>query len=123
MKELLITVNDGVVLIIHGMALVIIAAGTIQAFLRGVRAIIGLSATGDPFHSSFTQYVRWLVSGLTFLIAADILALGIDPTWDKIGQLGAISVIRAMLNFFLERDLASAESREDGRQQAGAKAP
>jgi uncharacterized membrane protein len=29
----------------------------------------------------------------------------ISPTWQDIGQLGAIAVIRTFLNFFLERDL------------------
>jgi uncharacterized membrane protein len=29
----------------------------------------------------------------------------ISPTWQDIGELGAIAVIRTFLNFFLERDL------------------
>ena len=36
-------------------------------------------------------------------IAADIVRSVISPTWQDIGQLGAIAVIRTFLNFFLER--------------------
>ncbi|MFN0081477.1 MAG: DUF1622 domain-containing protein [Ferruginibacter sp.] len=42
---------------------------------------------------------------LELLLAADILASAIAPTWDDIGKLGAIAVLRTALNFFLEREL------------------
>jgi uncharacterized membrane protein len=29
----------------------------------------------------------------------------ISPSWEQIGELGAIAVIRTFLNYFLERDL------------------
>jgi uncharacterized membrane protein len=32
----------------------------------------------------------------------------IAPTWQEIGQLAAIALIRTFLNFFLERDLEAA---------------
>ena len=31
------------------------------------------------------------------------------PTWDDIGRLGAIAVIRTFLNYFLERDIVEAQ--------------
>jgi uncharacterized membrane protein len=52
------------------------------------------------------RYGRWLVAGLTFQLAADIIGTSIAPTWQEVGQLGAIAAIRTFLNFFLERDLA-----------------
>ena len=45
--------------------------------------------------------------------AADILETAIAPTWQDIGRLGAIAVIRTFLNFFLERDLAEVLQREN----------
>lgn len=48
---------------------------------------------------------RWLVIGLEFMLAADIVRTAISPSWNDIGQLAAIAVIRTFLNFFLERDL------------------
>ena len=52
---------------------------------------------------------RWLVAGLTFQLAADVIETAIAPQWDDIGRLGAIAVIRTFLNYFLERDLSEVE--------------
>ena len=49
---------------------------------------------------------HWLVAGLTFQLASDIVRSAIAPTWNDIGQLGAIAVIRTFLTYFLDRDLA-----------------
>jgi uncharacterized membrane protein len=51
---------------------------------------------------------RWLLLGLEFMLAADIVRTVIAPTWEEIGQLAAIALIRTFLNFFLERDLEAA---------------
>ena len=47
----------------------------------------------------------WLLLGLEFELAADIIRSVISPTWKDIGELGAIAVIRTFLNYFLEKDL------------------
>ena len=36
----------------------------------------------------------WLLLALEFELAADIIRSAIAPTWQDIGQLGAIAVIR-----------------------------
>jgi uncharacterized membrane protein len=46
-----------------------------------------------------------LTVALELLLAADILATAIAPTWDDIGKLAAIAVLRTALNYFLEREL------------------
>ncbi len=51
------------------------------------------------------RFARWIVLALEFALAADIARTAISPTWDDIGQLAAIAVIRTALNYFLERDL------------------
>ena len=51
------------------------------------------------------RFARWIVLALEFALAADIARTAIAPTWDDIGQLAAIAVIRTALNYFLERDL------------------
>ena len=45
----------------------------------------------------------WLLLGLEFELAADIVRSVISPTWVEIGQLAAIAVIRTFLNYFLEK--------------------
>ena len=52
----------------------------------------------------------WLLLGLEFELAADIIGSVISPTWQDIGELGAVAVIRTFLNYFLEKDLEHAEA-------------
>jgi len=59
---------------------------------------------------------RWLALGLEFALAADILRTAIAPTWQDIGQLAAIAVLRTALNFFLEREIAREESDTPERE-------
>ncbi len=39
------------------------------------------------------------------ILAEEILATAIAPTWDEIGKLAAIASLRTALNYFLEREL------------------
>ena len=50
---------------------------------------------------------RSLSLALEFQLAADILSTAIAPSWDQIGKLGAIAVIRTGLNYFLAREVRS----------------
>lgn len=57
------------------------------------------------------QFGSSLALALELLLAADILATAIAPTWDDIGKLAAIAAIRTALNYFLERELKASEER------------
>jgi uncharacterized membrane protein len=109
MEEWLHLVTKDVVVVIDAMALIIVAIGTAEAFFTGLWATFPASASHRRFREILVRYGRWLVAGLTFQLAADIIATSITPSWQEVGQLGAIAVIRTFLNFFLERDLAELE--------------
>jgi uncharacterized membrane protein len=47
----------------------------------------------------------YLVLALEFFIAADIVRTIITPTWESVGILGVIVVIRTILSYFLTKDL------------------
>ena len=112
MKDWLTLIAFNVIMIIQIMALLVVTFGTIQAFVHSLRAMVNPSATGQHFHSGYIQFARWLVAGLTFQLAADIIETAFAPSWDEIGQLAAIAGIRAFVNFFLEHDMAAQEKRE-----------
>jgi uncharacterized membrane protein len=57
------------------------------------------------------QFGSSLTVALELLLAADILATAVAPTWDDIGKLAAIAAIRTALNYFLERELKEMEQR------------
>jgi len=117
MEEWLHLVSKDIVVIIDAMALIIVAIGTAEAFFTGLRAAFPAPAAHRRFREILVRYGRWLVAGLTFQLAADIIGTSIAPSWQEVGQLGAIAVIRTFLNFFLERDLAELGD------QAGVHAP
>ncbi len=48
---------------------------------------------------------RYLALALEFQLGADILSTAIAPSWEQIGKLGAIAVIRTGLNYFLMREI------------------
>lgn len=54
---------------------------------------------------------RWLALALEFELAADILRTAVAPTWNEIGQLAAIVVLRTALNYFLQREIDKAAER------------
>ena len=60
-------------------------------------------------HAEFTAIrlilARYLALAIEFELGADILGTAISPTWDQIGKLGAIAVIRTGLNFYLSTEL------------------
>ena len=118
MKEWLTVIAENAVVVINAIALLIIIIGTIDAFLRSTRAIFSRATTSHELRNAYLHYARWLVAGLTFQIAADVIETSIAPTWEEIGRLGAIAVIRTFLNFFLERDLAEVQQREIESQGA-----
>src|SRR5712672_1677740 len=82
-----------------------VVVGTIEACLNGLRLMFSLPSA-SPMREIWLRYGRWLIAALTFQLAADIVATSIAPSWQEIGKLGAVAVIRTFLDFFLERDLA-----------------
>jgi uncharacterized membrane protein len=103
-------------MIVNAMALMVIAFGTIETFLRGLRGLFSPSTSGRELRDVYLRYARWLVAGLTFQLAADILDTATGTSWDEIGRLSAIAVIRTFLNFFLERDIAQSGNVENAAQ-------
>jgi uncharacterized membrane protein len=115
MEAWLHVVTKHAVVLIDWMALVLIAIGTVEAFVNGLRAMLIQPGVGHASRGVWLRYARWLIAGLTFQLAADILETAIAPSWEDIGRLGAIAAIRTFLNFFLERDLAEVLRREGER--------
>jgi uncharacterized membrane protein len=80
------------IIVINSMALVVVFVGTVEAFVRSFLAILRPSPLDPRFRFVWVRYARWLVAGLTFQLAADIIETAIAPGWTDIGRLGAIAV-------------------------------
>jgi uncharacterized membrane protein len=111
MREWLIPATNVAVDAIDWMALILILAGAVEAFVQGLWAMF---ASRDSHHEPdvWLRLGRWLVAGLTFQLAADVLETAITTSWDEVARLAAIAAIRTFLNYFLERDLGEVRSRQ-----------
>ncbi|QEI06994.1 DUF1622 domain-containing protein [Pigmentiphaga aceris] len=73
--------------------------------------------TGDQevgFGKARITFARYLTLALELQLAADILSTSVSPSWDQIGKLAAIAVIRTALNFFLTQEMKE-EERNPGK--------
>lgn len=116
MREWLVFATENAALIINGFALVIIFGGTVEAFFSIFRLVFSSDERGYSRRDVWMRYARWLVAGLTFQLAADIIETAIAPSWEKIGKLAAIAVIRTFLDFFLEKDLTEIRERQRAKK-------
>ncbi len=112
MDEWLAFVAKNVITVIEAMALVTIVIGTIVVVFSGIPAMLRPSSTDKDVRHIWLRYARWLVAGLTLQLAADIIRTSVAPSWQDIGQVAAIAVIRTFLDFFLVRDLSEMRERE-----------
>jgi uncharacterized membrane protein len=111
MKEWLVYATENAIIMIDALALVIVAIATVEAFIGGLRAMLG-SPTGHERRDIWLRYARWLVAALTFQLAADIIETSITTSCEAVARIAAIAVIRTVLNFFLERDLEDTRTRQ-----------
>lgn len=111
MKEWLVFSTEVSATLIDAIALVVVVVGTIEAAVGGFRLMFG-SPEGHEKRVVWLRYARWLVAALTFQLAADIIETSIAPSWDDVGRLAVIAVIRTLLNYFLERDLEEVRDRQ-----------
>jgi uncharacterized membrane protein len=105
MEELLRQSARLIAELIEAVAVLLIAYGAGEAFVNSLRHFF--RHTHDAGWRKFLRFGIWLLLGLQFALAADIVRSAIAPTWNDIGQLASIAAIRTFLNYFLERDLAA----------------
>ena len=89
---------------------IIIALGILSAGWLLIKAV-ARRETAD-FTAIRLTLARYLALALEFQLGADILSTAIAPSWEQIGKLGAIAIIRTALNYFLSREM------QQERQQA-----
>lgn len=98
-----------VALALESISILVIALGGAEAVYRVFWPLMHRQVKDGLRRAAWLSLARWLVLGLEFMLAADIVRTVIEPTWQELGQLGATALIRTFLNFFLERDLEAAE--------------
>ncbi len=108
MKELAKAITKYLSSTVEVIAAIVIGIALLKFLYKYVRHVF------NPTDGITNQTIRIhfgsaLTVSLELLLAADILATAIAPTWDDIGKLAAIAVLRTALNYFLERELKNNE--------------
>ncbi|MEG3437276.1 DUF1622 domain-containing protein [Pannus brasiliensis CCIBt3594] len=84
------------------------------AVVRGIFAYLQQLFSRARQHFDATEGIRLqlgrvLALGLEFTVASDILRTAVAPTRQDILNLGAIVLLRTLLNYFLEREIRQGE--------------
>lgn len=112
MEEMFKEFAGFIALAVNAAAAAIIAYGAIEAVWETIAALGKRRAETGQRKQALVRFGVWLLLGLEFELAADVVRTAIAPTWNDIGQLAAIGVIRTFLNYFLEKDLQKYEPRQ-----------
>ncbi|WP_313442161.1 DUF1622 domain-containing protein [Novosphingobium sp.] len=117
MEKLLHTLAEHIALGINLLGMLAIAIGSIQGAI-GLTRLLLFKGDEEKLGPVWLSLGRWLVAGLSFQLAADIVETTIAPTWNDIGKLAAIAALRTMLNYFLDRDMEGVRERTERRAEA-----
>jgi uncharacterized membrane protein len=93
-------------------AITCIALGSVEAVVDVCRTAFAKQVKGTELRAVWLRFARWLVAGLTFQLAGDIVSTTSAPTWQEVGRLAAIAVIRTFLSYFLDREVDSTREKQ-----------
>lgn len=111
MEELFKSISIYLASGVECLAALIIGGAAIEATLGAGVLFYRRSSPPNAKEEVRLRLGRWLALALEFELAADILRTAIAPTWNEIGQLAAIVVLRTALNYFLQQEIDKAESK------------
>ena len=117
MEEALEHLAEYVALAVNMVAILGIALGSLEA-IWGLTRLVIRNSTATEKSEVWMRFAGWLIVALTFQLAADIVETSITTSWDALGRIAVIAVIRTFLNYFLNRDVTDARERA-GERAAG----
>jgi uncharacterized membrane protein len=116
-EEYLITAVDYLRLVVEAIGAAVVGFGAIATAVRYVLTLVRIR---DDTNTEIRLYLgRFLALGLEFQIGADILSTAVAPTLDAVMLLGAIVVIRTVLNYFLSKELEREQAQPEREAARG----
>jgi uncharacterized membrane protein len=116
LEELLKTAAEHVALVAEALGVLVVVVGLARLVWEYARSF--------PHEQQEHEEVRIrlhlgksLSLALELLLAADILLTAVAPSWNAIGQLAAIIVLRTLLNYFLHREMSREEDELRGNER------
>ena len=114
-EHVIIAVVQWMKLGVETIGAVLVGAGIAVAMVELARSL-GRRGPGD-FTRVRLVLARYLALALEFQLGADILSTAIAPSWQEIGKLGAIAVIRTGLNYFLSMEMITEERTRSAEER------
>ena len=107
-------------LCVESVGAIVVACGIVVSVYRVFRVL----ARNGPkdFNEVRIAFASYLALALEFQLGADILSTAIAPSWDQIGKLGAVAIIRTALNYFLMRELRDERTTTHDERRVAARA-
>lgn len=99
-KHITINVSHAVEIL----AAIIIGIAVIKA-LYNYLSLLNISKKRISKEVIRVQFGSSVAVALELLLGADVLATAVAPSWDDIGKLAAIAILRTSLNYFLGKEL------------------
>lgn len=103
-KEIMMYVSRSVEML----AAIIIGFAVIKTILAFLRNLLSRKASLSTEEIRL-QFGRAVAVALELLLGADVLSTAVAPSWNDIGKLAAIAVLRTALNYFLGKELEQAQ--------------
>ena len=101
-------VFDYLSMVVGILAIAIILWGVVLGILSltkcEIRKLKGQDKSFISLHNIRHQIGAYLLLGLEFLIAADIIRTFVKPSLDELFILGGLVIIRTIISFFLHRE-------------------
>jgi uncharacterized membrane protein len=119
-QEWLTYFSEKAILALNAVAVLIIVLGALEALIGMLLTVI-LRRPPHEARAVYIKFARWLVAALTFQLAADLIETSVSTTWQTIGRVGIVALIRTFLNFFLERDIEDVRARQRAAPAAAQK--
>jgi|SRR5215472_6063183 len=105
MEEIFRSLAGSIAIGVETAAAFLILVGACEAFYTMFARFFSRRLAVGARKEVLVRFGVWLLLGLEFELAADIIRTAISPSWNDIGQLAVIATIRTFLNHFLEKDL------------------
>ena len=120
MEALVHALAHYVALMLETIAMLVITIGSLRALFDVFRVSLVRHQSDVRKRAVWLDYARWLVAGLTFQLAADIVNTSFAATWDEVGRLAAVAAIRTFLSYFLDREVENTRRLEESGKRASA---
>jgi uncharacterized membrane protein len=115
MEEFLKLLTTNMAVSIEATAGAVVGFGTLQAIWQAVVLDFQHRNSSEELTEEIRlRFYRWLSLAIELELAANVLRIAISPGWTQIWQLGAIVLLRTVLNFWLQLEIDRAYERKHG---------